>query len=244
MTHSGIAGLDDILSGNLSRNSCVLLHGGPGSGKTTLAIQFLYKGIVENDEPGVFVTLCENPDEIRKNMRAFGWDLPKLEEEKKLAIVDARPVTYTEDGYIVPDDALFKGETIPFSHISNKLVQTVNELGAKRLAIDSITVLTSQYDNPAYIRQGLLGLIQVLCGLDCTSLLLSENITGEYNAPNLEWILVPGVIVLYYVRRGSSMVRAIQVRKLRGLKHSSDIYHLEIGNDGIVIHPEERADLQ
>ena len=242
MVHSGIPGLDEILGGELSRKSCVLLHGGPGSGKTTLAIQFLYNGVVENNEPGIFISLCENPDEIRRNMLAFGWDLAKLERQRKLAIIDARPVTYTEEGYIIPDENLFKGETVPFSHISRKVMDAVKEIGAKRLVIDSVTVLTSQYDNPAYVRQGLLGLIQVLCSLDCVSMLLSENIGKEYDEPSLEWIVVPGLIVLYYARKGSSMVRAIQVRKVRGLKHSSDIYHMEIGNQGIVIHPEERAE--
>ncbi len=241
MVQSGIPGLDEILGGNLRRKSCILLHGGPGSGKTTLAMQFLYKG-AENNEPGIFISLCENPEEIRKNMLAYGWDIAKLEKEKKLLMVDARPVTYTEEGYIVPDDELFKGEAVPFSHVSKRVLDVVRKTGAKRLVIDSVTVLTTQYDNPAYVRQGLLGLIQVLSSLDCTTLLLSESTKGPYDEPTLEWILVPGVIVLYYMRKGSSMVRAIQVRKLRGLKHSPDVFHMEIGSQGIIIHPEERAE--
>jgi len=243
MIQSGIPGLDEILGGNLRRKSCILVHGGPGSGKTTLAVQFLYRGAAENKEPGIYVSLCENPEEIRKNMLSFGWDIAKLEKEKKLLMVDARPVTFTDDGYIVPDDELFKGEAIPFSHVSKKILDAVKKIGAKRLVIDSVTVLTTQYDNPAYVRQGLLGLIQVLSSLDCTTLMLSESMRGPYDEPTLEWVLVPGVIVLYYTRKGSSMVRAIQVRKLRGLKHSQDIFHMEIGSNGIVVHPEERAEL-
>ncbi len=243
MVQSGIPGLDEILGGDLRKKNCVLLHGGPGSGKTTLATQFLYKGATENNEPGIYVSLCENPDEIKKNMLLYGWDIAKLEKEKKMQIIDARPVTFTDEGYIVPDDQLFKGESIPFSHVSRKILDAVKKIGAKRLVIDSVTVLTSQYDNPSYVRQGLLGLIQVLSSLDCTTLLLSESTRGPYDEPTLEWILVPGVIVLYYTRKGSSMVRAIQVRKMRGLKHSPDIFHMEIGNHGIVVHPEERAEL-
>jgi len=243
MIRSGIPGLDEISGGGLSRRSCVLLQGGPGSGKTTLAIQFLYKGVVESGEPGAFISLCENPEEIRRNALAFGWDLTKLEKQKKLAIIDARPVSFTEDGYIVPKDTLFKGESVPFSHISNLIIKSVKEINAKRLAIDSITVLTTQYENASYVRQGLLGLIQVLCSLDCTSLLLAEGARGDPDENYLERVLVPGVFVLYYNRKGSSMVRAIQVLKLRGTKHSSDIYHMEISDQGIAIHPEERAEL-
>jgi circadian clock protein KaiC len=197
---------------------------------------------MEWKEPGVLVTLCENPDEIRKNMLAFGWDLNKLESQKKLAILDARPVTLTEEGYIVPNEAVFKGEAVPFSHISRLILRSMKEIEAKRLVIDSITVLTSQYQSVSYARQGLLGLIQMLSNLDCSSLLLTET-SGEINEANLERALVQGVIVLYYARKGSSMARAIQVLKLRGHKHSSDIYHMEITDRGIMVHPEERIEI-
>jgi len=118
----------------------------------------------------------------------------------------------------------------------------VKEVGAKRLVIDSTTVLTSQYESQSYIRQGLLGLIQVLSSLDCTSLLLTEG-RGEFDDAPLERALVQGVVVLYYVRKGSSMARAIQVLKLRGSRHNSDIYHIEISNTGIIVHPEERIEI-
>lgn len=242
MVESGVPGFDEILGKGLVRGSCIILHGGPGSGKTTLAAQFVYRGAVESGEPGVYVTLSENPEEIRSNMLNFGWDLAKLEKQKKLVLIDARPVTFTDEGYIVPNEALFKGERVPFSHISKLIIDTVRGIGAKRLAIDSITVLTAQYESASYVRQGMLGLIQILCSLDCTSLLLSEDVRGDGEKTPIEWFLVPGVIILHYARRGSSMVRAIQVLKFRGLKHSPDIYHMEIGNEGVVIHPEERAE--
>lgn len=242
MVRSGIPGLDDILGGGFIRGSCLLLHGGPGSGKTTFAIQFLHNGIVKSNEPGVFVTLCENPNEIRRNMLSFGWNLEKLEKQKSLVIVDARPVTFTEEGYIVPNDSLFKGEGIPFSHISKLISQTVAEIGAKRLVLDSITVLTSQYESIAYVRQGLLGLVQVLSSLDCTSLLLAEG-GAEATQILLEMAVVQGVIELYFNRKGSSMARALQVLKLRGQKHSPDIYHMEIADKGIVVYPEERIEI-
>jgi len=242
MVKSGISGLDEILGGDLPKGSCIILHGGPGSGKTTLAIQFLCKGIVESEEPGVFITLCENPDEIRKNMRQYGWDLEELEAKNKLVIVDARPVTFNKDGYIIPNDQLFRGEGVPFSQISRLIVKIINEVGAKRLAIDSITVLTSQYDDQSYVRQGLLGLIQVLSSLDCATLLLSEG-KGDLNEAVLERALAQGVILLYYTRKGYSMARGVQILKMRGSKHSLDIYHMEISEKGIVVHPEERLEI-
>lgn len=239
MINSGIPGLDEISGKGLSRHQCILLNGGPGSGKTTLAMQFLYKGALDYDEPGIFVSLCENPADIRKNMLVFGWDLAKLERQKKLMIIDARPVNHTEDGYIVPNEGLFKGENIPFSHISNQILQAVKEMGAKRLAIDSITILTTQYDDNLNVRQGLLGLIQVLSSLDCLTILLSES---EEKDAYIERVLVPAVIMMYYDKKGANMVRGIQVWKLRGVKHSSDIHHMNICDEGIVIHPAELAE--
>ena len=81
---SGITGLDEILQGGIPRGGCILVAGGPGSGKTILSTQFLLKGIQKFDEPGLLVTFDETPDSIRKNMLSFGWDLAELEETKKL----------------------------------------------------------------------------------------------------------------------------------------------------------------
>ena len=82
---TGIPGVDKILVGKgLPRGHTILVSGGPGSGKTTFAIQFLHTGATEHGEAGVYVTLDEEPGDIRKNMLKYGWDLKKLEDEKKL----------------------------------------------------------------------------------------------------------------------------------------------------------------
>jgi KaiC/GvpD/RAD55 family RecA-like ATPase len=113
---------------------------------------------------------------------------------------------------------------------------------AKRLGLDSITVLTNQYDSETYARRGLLGLIQVLNNVNCTSILVSEDL-DNVQPSRLSWVLVPGVVLLYYTQKASSMVRAIQVLKIRGTKHSEELHHLEIGDRGILVHPKERAEL-
>ena len=147
----GVPGFDEILGSELSPGSCILLQGGPGSGKTTFCMRFLHEGATRFDEPGLYVTLCENPDEIRRNMLQYKMDFGRLEKENKFSFLDVRPVRLTPEGYIVPNEALFKGETIPFSHISCLIRDRVQQMGAKRLVLDSLTVLTGQYENQAYV---------------------------------------------------------------------------------------------
>jgi KaiC/GvpD/RAD55 family RecA-like ATPase len=243
-TKVGVPGFDEILGSDLNPGSCILLQGGPGSGKTTFSMKFLYEGATKYNEPGLYVTLCENPDEIRRNMLQYKWDLAKLEEEEKFQFIDARPVRLTPEGYIVPNEALFRGETIPFSHISTIIRDRVQEMGAKRLVLDSLTVLTGQYENQAYVRQGVLGLIQSLSNLECTSILISEGSEVSPDRQHLEsWAVVPAIVLLYYIRKNSIMTRAIQILKFRGARHSPDVHHMEIGDDGVVVHPDVRADL-
>jgi len=236
---TGIAGLDDLIYGGFPQGRCVLVLGGPGSGKTILGLQFMYKGASEFNEPGVYVTLCESPDEIRENALQFGWDLKKLEKEGKLLILDARPVSVTEAGYIVPSRELFQGEKIPFSRLVKLISDKVSKVGAKRLVIDSLNVLNLQYENNFYVRQGTLGLIQALGQMGCTTFLLCER-HGEAEVL-LQEFLAQAVTVLHYIRREGLMIRAFQILKIRGAKHSMQVHPMEITDKGIVIHPKERV---
>lgn len=241
LTKSGIPGLDEVTGGGLPKGRCITVYGGPGSGKTILSMQFLYNGAVKYGENGVFVSLSENPAEIRANMSVFGWNLKRLEKERKLAIVDARPVTLTEEGFIAPTEELFREEVIPFSQITRLVNEKINEVGAQRIVVDSATVLTMQYKDRFYVRQGILGLVQALTRTGCTALMVSEGFS-ERPKINLEVVLVPGVILLHYAQKGEGMVRAVQVLKMRGLKHSEQLHHMEITDSGIAVHPTERVE--
>ncbi|MFX0200505.1 MAG: ATPase domain-containing protein, partial [Candidatus Hodarchaeota archaeon] len=90
---TGIPGVDKILADQgIPKGHTILVSGGPGSGKTTFAIQFLYVGAAQYEEPGVYVTLDEEPGDIKENMIAYGWDLKKLEDENKLKFINISPV--------------------------------------------------------------------------------------------------------------------------------------------------------
>ena len=84
---TGIPGADKILGEKgIPRGHSILVAGGPGSGKTTFAIQFLYKGATEHNEPGIYISLDEDPEDVKKNMSKFGWDIGKLEQDKNLPL--------------------------------------------------------------------------------------------------------------------------------------------------------------
>src|SRR5688572_15679020 len=92
---TGIPSFDMIADGGLPENRTTLISGTAGSGKTVFAVQFLATGVASG-ENGVFVTFEESPTDIRQNMRSFGWDLEKWEQDGSLALVDASPDPETE----------------------------------------------------------------------------------------------------------------------------------------------------
>lgn len=235
---SGIPGLDELTDGGFPKGRSVLVYGMPGSGKTTLCIQYLYNGAVDFGEAGIFVTLNESPAEIRANMMNYNWDLEALEKRGLLYILDVRPVQVSSSGDIsVPQ--MFKEDTISFSVLARLISEKVGEIKAKRLVVDSLTTLASQSSQPEVItRCGILGLFQVFNLLDCTSLIISEarfnqRLQNQAIAP-LEHFLASGVINLYCDIELDG-VRAIQIQKMRGVKHDSNIHSIKMDDKGIVV---------
>lgn len=232
---TGIPGLDTIISGGLKQGRSIVVSGPPGSGKTTLGLQFLYSGAKDFDEPGVYITLSQNLDEIKNDCKSYGWDFDNLIQHDKILMIDARPFKLTDDT-IGRDDSLYRGEQMPFEHLTKLILSSIKRVDAKRITIDSITILEMQYSEEFYIRQGIQGLVQALENYGVTSLLLSETTDDSQIPP--EWFVSSGVIQLRHTRKQDTMERTIQVTKLRGVKHSEQIHPLELNDDGLhVSHP-------
>jgi len=229
---TGIDGLDKMLNGGLVEGRNILLSGPCGSGKTTLAMQFVYNGAVDYGEPGLFMSLEEKPEKVIQDMGNFGIDVKKAMASGKLYVVGGplaglKSFMMKVDGNL--DDVLLE------------LRDIIKEHKVKRVAIDSTNLFTAFVHDEETKRRSLAALCNSLSATGCTSMLTSETNEGALQLSRLgiEEFVVDGVIALYLARQGSRFVPGIAVRKMRGAKHDKEIRYYEITDKGISVYPEE-----
>ena len=235
---TGIPGVDKILAGKgIPKGHTILISGGPGSGKTTFSIQFLYIGATQHSEAGVYVTLDEEPKEIKKNMLTYGWNLNKLEEEKKLVFINISPVRVapTEGAGLIQIGM----KEFRLIKLLEAIKQAVEKVNAKRVIIDPLTIFTLQYPNKVERIYAIRDLMRDLKKTGCTNLLISElRGTGMEREHQFEEYMAQGVILLRTFPKGNSLVRVFQVEKMRGLAIDNQPRPYEISAKGIEVYPD------
>lgn len=233
---TAIPGFDELIEGGYVENDVILVTGGPGAGKTTFGVQYLVGGALQYNEPGVLVVMEETPSRIIRDMWRFGWDIEKLVAQKKIKIIYANPFKYTKfvKNPETPIGVIEASRNI--SEIFKQIQTEVEAIKAKRLFIDSITSLKVSSDDTE-VRHVVSEFIKNLEFLDCTTLMTSE-IYGK-QAFNVEEYLSAGVIRLHVFRVGGSRVRAIEILKMRGVKHDETLHPYDIQEKGIVVHTNE-----
>ncbi len=233
---TAIQGFDELIEGGFVENDVILVTGGPGAGKTTFGVQYLVGGALQYNEPGVLVVMEETPSRIIRDMWRFGWDIEKLVAQKKIKIIYAKPFKYTK--FVKnPETPLGVMEgSRNVSEIFRQIQTEVEAIKAKRLFIDSITSLKVSSDD-AEARYVVSEFIKNLEFLDCTTLMTSE-IYGKQSF-NVEEYLSAGVIRLHVFRVGGSRVRAVEILKMRGVKHDETLHPYDIQAKGIVVHANE-----
>ncbi len=234
---TGIPGVDDILAGRgIPKGHIVLISGGPGSGKTTFAIQFLYTGATQQGESGVYVTLDEDPTDIKANMANYGWDLKKLEDEKKLVFINVSPVR------VAPSERVgliqIGMKEFRLIKLLEAIKRGVKDVDAKRVVVDPMTIFTLQYPDEIERIYAMRDLMRDLKRTGCTNLLISElRGTGLEREHQFEEYLAQGVILLRTFLKDSRLVRVFQVEKMRGLAIDNQPRPYDISAKGIEVYP-------
>ncbi|MBV9386777.1 MAG: circadian clock protein KaiC, partial [Chroococcidiopsidaceae cyanobacterium CP_BM_ER_R8_30] len=224
-----IEGFDDISHGGLPLGRTTLVSGTSGTGKTLFSIQFLYNGIVQFDEPGVFVTFEESPDDIIKNAYSFNWNLQSLIDEGKLFILDASPDPEGQD--VVG--------SFDLSALIERLQYSIRKYKAKRVSIDSITALFQQYEAAAVVRREIFRIVARLKQMGVTTIITTER-TEEYGAVarfGVEEFVSDNVVIVRNVLEGERRRRTVEILKLRGSTHMKGEYPFTITSEGVNIFP-------
>ena len=231
---TGIQGLDEITGGGLPRGRPTLVSGGAGCGKTLLAMEFLARGAVEFGEPGVFVAFEESREDLVQNFRSLGFDLEALVAEKKLAIdylhVDQHEIDETGD---------FDLEGLFF-----RLGLAIDAVGAKRVAIDTIEILFSAFENHAVIRSELQRLFRWLKDRDVTAVVTGERGENLITRYGLEEYVSDCVILLDNRVQHEVTTRRLRIVKYRGSTHGTNEYPFLIDEDGFSVLPITSATLE
>ena len=234
---TGIDGLDELIEGGIPRRRTILVTGSCGTGKTIFSAQYIYRGAVDYEEPGIFVTLEEDPQEFREDMLQFGWDFKALEEKGLIRIIDASVTRLgipSEEEHALPETGFSMDKLLV------EIVKASKEMGAKRIALDSIPAIGFRYEHVADVRNAILKLSYVLRKAGLTGVVTSETEGERYSKYGVEEYVTDGVIVLRYGSLGERIMRSLQIVKMRGTRHSEHIHPMEITRErGIVVYPVE-----
>jgi KaiC/GvpD/RAD55 family RecA-like ATPase len=229
---SGIPGLDELFKvKEFPKGRQILVTGPPGSGKSVFCLQFLINGALLSHEPGIFVSFDDLPRHIRLDILSFGWNIRQLEDEfdpPLITMVDgfsARVGLTTNEKFTIRAN---------IDSLLMVLTEILDETGATRVCIDSLSTLSTIIKDPVHVRKEILTMGAVLNEQDCTTLLTSES--SEWG---VEEYSAQGLIRLTYSELSTGEFRrAILIQKMRGFAHEFSWKEFQIGDDGIRIYPD------
>ncbi len=219
---TGITGLDEMLRGGLLRGSAVLVEGAPGTGKSTLGMQYIYQGAKVENEPGLILTFEMFPRQYYRDASNFGWDFQALEAANKLRVMMSSPEVARTD----------------LKTVSGQIEAMAYQIKAQRILVDSLSHFERLTDDPVELREMIFEFINGLKRIGLTAMLTRENAALLGETTDMEEDLafvVDGYVMLRYVELSSAVRRALLILKLRGSDHAKDIRQYEITSKGLEV---------
>jgi circadian clock protein KaiC len=238
---SGIQGLDELIGGGIPQGRVILVVGGPGTGKTIFAAQFLHSGIKEQKDNAVLVSLDEAKDHFYSEMQQFGWDFQKAEQKGEFAFIEATRMARTamlKEKLYQEESRSLQGKRLSIEKLIEDLQNKIQTLKAKRVAVDTLAALFYRFPDPVERRTAIVDLIEALSNLPVTSIITTElgHLGLERSALEEEY-LVHGVIMMQTLFSGGTTTRAIQVEKMRSAKVNPNLVPYSIDRSGIEVYP-------
>ncbi|MFO7605986.1 MAG: circadian clock protein KaiC, partial [Desulfurivibrionaceae bacterium] len=232
---TGISGFDQITEGGVPTGRPSLVCGGPGSGKTLFAMEFLVKGAVEHNEPGVFVAFEETPEDLNMNVASLGFDLSALTARKKI-ILDYIHIERSE--IEVTGEYDLEGLFVRLGYL-------LDSIGAKRIVIDTLEALFASLPNEAILRAELRRLFRWLKERGVTALITAERGgNGTLTRHGLEEYVSDCVIILDHRVIEQISTRRLRIVKYRGSYHGTNEYPFLIERHGLSIMPISAVELK
>jgi circadian clock protein KaiC len=224
---TGIGGLDEVTDGGLPRGRPTLVCGSAGCGKTLLAIEFLVRGAVEYDEPGVFMAFEETPEELTQNVRSLGFGLDDLIARKKLDV----------DYVYVERSEIEETGSYDLEGLFVRLGYAIDSIGAKRVVLDTIEVLFGGLSDTGLLRAEIRRLFRWLKDKGVTAIVTGERGGGSLTRFGQEEYVSDCVILLDHRVTEQVSTRRLRIVKYRGSAHGTNEFPFLIGDHGITVVP-------
>ena len=227
---TGIPGFDIVAQGGLPSGRSTLVAGTAGSGKTVFVTHFLAAGIEHFGEGAVLVTFEDSPDDIRKNMLSFGWDIAKWEAEGKFAFVDVSPEPNEQPTIVGSYD---------LGGLVSRVEHAVRKTKARRVALDSLNALFVQFPDRALMRGELFRITSALKRLGITVLFTAERVEdyGPLTQFGVEEFVADNVVVLRNILIDERRRRTLEILKFRGTSHERGETPFIVTEKGIITIP-------
>jgi len=218
---TGVDGLDELIGGGLVKGEVILLAGSTGSGKTIFSTQFIYNGVTQYGEKGVYATFEEDEASLQRNMEELGMNLGKLEREGQVRVIGLQAMK--EVGLNANLDFILK---------------IVKEMKAERLVIDSLTAFLIGIGEKFEYRTLMHLFYKMLKKIGCTTILTCSVPAGSNTLGlGIEEFIADSVIVLENVMVDTELKTRFLIRKMRGTSHSRKYHDVIIGETGLKIVP-------